>query len=264
MKYLDEYRDPALARRLVAEIRRSATRPWVLMEICGGQTHTLVKYGIEELVGERIELVHGPGCPVCVTPLEIVDKAIAIASTSGGHLRLLRRHAARAGVAQRPVPRQGRGRRRAHRLLAHGRLAGRARASASGRWCSSRWALRPPRRPMPWRCGRPSGEGLRNFSMLVSHVLVPPAIRLLLESPRQPRAGIHRPGPCLHGDGLRRIRGAGARVPRALRGGRVRAARSAGSHSDAGAATRRRPRAGGKPVRAQRDPRRQSRRLGSA
>src|ERR1035441_7853297 len=80
MKYLDEYRDPALARRLVAEIRRSATRPWVLMEICGGQTHTLVKYGIEELIGERVELVHGPGCPVCVTPLEILDKAIAIAS----------------------------------------------------------------------------------------------------------------------------------------------------------------------------------------
>ena len=80
MKYLDEYRDPRLAQSLVTEIRRTVTRPWVLMEICGGQTHTLMRYGIDELLPPQVELVHGPGCPVCVTALEIVDKAIAIAS----------------------------------------------------------------------------------------------------------------------------------------------------------------------------------------
>src|SRR5579884_3825804 len=80
MKYIDEYRDEHIARRLAAEIARKTTRPWVLMEICGGQTHTLMRYGIDELLPRGIEMVHGPGCPVCVTPLETIDKAIEIAS----------------------------------------------------------------------------------------------------------------------------------------------------------------------------------------
>ena len=80
MKYLDEYRDEKIARGIVAELARRATRPWVFMEICGGQTHTLMRYGIDELLPAGIELVHGPGCPVCVTSLETIDKAIEIAS----------------------------------------------------------------------------------------------------------------------------------------------------------------------------------------
>src|ERR1017187_2679116 len=80
MKYLDEYRDASIARALLAEVARRVTRPWVLMEICGGQTHTLMRYGIDELLPPEVELVHGPGCPVCVTPLEVVDRAIRIAS----------------------------------------------------------------------------------------------------------------------------------------------------------------------------------------
>src|SRR5271169_5643338 len=80
MKFIDEYRDPKLARALVGEIAGAVTRPWVLMEICGGQTHTLMRYGIDELLPPQLELVHGPGCPVCVTPLEMIDKAIALAS----------------------------------------------------------------------------------------------------------------------------------------------------------------------------------------
>ena len=80
MKYLDEYRDEKIARGIVAELGRRATRPWVLMEICGGQTHTLMRYGIDEILPAGIELVHGPGCPVCVTSLETIDKAIEIAS----------------------------------------------------------------------------------------------------------------------------------------------------------------------------------------
>ena len=83
MKYLDQYRDAGLVRGLVAEIRRTITQPWVIMEICGGQTHTIMKYGLDQLLPQEIELVHGPGCPVCVTSLEKVDKALAIASQPG-------------------------------------------------------------------------------------------------------------------------------------------------------------------------------------
>ena len=80
VKYLDEYRDPVLAKKLVAEIHRVTTRPWTLMEVCGGQTHTIVKQGIDEALPEGVRMIHGPGCPVCVTPLEQVDKALAIAA----------------------------------------------------------------------------------------------------------------------------------------------------------------------------------------
>src|SRR5271154_3766278 len=83
MKYLTEYRDGAAAKKLAAAIARTVTRPWTIMEVCGGQTHTIVKYGIDELLPREIELVHGPGCPVCVTPLELIDKAIEIASRPG-------------------------------------------------------------------------------------------------------------------------------------------------------------------------------------
>ena len=80
VKYLDEYRDPVLAKKLLAEIHRITTRPWTLMEVCGGQTHTIVKQGIDEALPEGVRMIHGPGCPVCVTPLEQVDKALAIAA----------------------------------------------------------------------------------------------------------------------------------------------------------------------------------------
>src|SRR5579864_2213461 len=80
MKFLDEYRDQALAQKIVSEIHRIVTRSWVLMEMCGGQTHSIVKYGLDYLLPPEVELVHGPGCPVCVTSLEMIDKAHAIAS----------------------------------------------------------------------------------------------------------------------------------------------------------------------------------------
>jgi hydrogenase expression/formation protein HypD len=82
MKYLDEYRDAELVKNGLAEIRRVVTRPWALMEICGGQTHSIMRHGLDELLPPEIELIHGPGCPVCVTPLELIDKAIAIAARS--------------------------------------------------------------------------------------------------------------------------------------------------------------------------------------
>ena len=80
MKYVEEYRDAAAARQYAASIARIVTRPWTIMEICGGQTHAIVKYGIDELLPEQITLAHGPGCPVCVTPVELIDKALRIAA----------------------------------------------------------------------------------------------------------------------------------------------------------------------------------------
>ncbi len=82
MKYVDEYRDLRISRYILAEIRRVLTRPWVIMEVCGGQTHSIVKYGLDQLLPPEVELVHGPGCPVCVTPLEMIDRAHAIARRS--------------------------------------------------------------------------------------------------------------------------------------------------------------------------------------
>jgi len=80
VKYVEEYRDPVAARQFAEAIARTVTRPWTLMEICGGQTHSIVKYGIDELLPKEVTLVHGPGCPVCVTPLELIDKALQIAA----------------------------------------------------------------------------------------------------------------------------------------------------------------------------------------
>ncbi len=193
MKYLDEYRDARLARALAAEIARRVTRPWVMMEICGGQTHTLMRYGIDELLPPRLELVHGPGCPVCVTPLEILDKAIAIASlpdvtlvTYGDMLRvpgsrsdLL--HAKAAGgdvrVAYSPTD-----------ALKLARAHPERRAVFLGIGFET---TAPANAMAVWQARQ---EGLRNFSMLASHVLVPPAIRALLDSPGHRVQGFIAPG----------------------------------------------------------------------
>lgn len=83
MKYVDEYRDPALAERLLAAVRRAATRRWTIMEVCGGQTHSLLRYGLTEALADQVELLHGPGCPVCVTPIETLDSAQELAQRPG-------------------------------------------------------------------------------------------------------------------------------------------------------------------------------------
>jgi hydrogenase expression/formation protein HypD len=80
VKFLDEYRDAGLAKQFARELHRVTTRSWKIMEVCGGQTHAIVKFGIDELLPRQIELIHGPGCPVCVTPLEMIDKALEIAA----------------------------------------------------------------------------------------------------------------------------------------------------------------------------------------
>jgi hydrogenase expression/formation protein HypD len=80
MKYLDEFSDPDMAAGLLDEIRQTVTRPWAIMEVCGGQTHTIIRNGIDQLLPDEVTLIHGPGCPVCVTPLEMIDRALAIAA----------------------------------------------------------------------------------------------------------------------------------------------------------------------------------------
>ena len=80
MKYLDEFSDPELAAAMLDESARTVTRPWAIMEVCGGQTHTIIRNGIDQLLPDGVELIHGPGCPVCVTPLETIDRALAIAA----------------------------------------------------------------------------------------------------------------------------------------------------------------------------------------
>ena len=83
MKYINEYRDPDKARQYSHAIAKISTGPWTIMEVCGGQTHAIIKYGIDALLPKTITLIHGPGCPVCVTAVEIIDQAIEIASMEG-------------------------------------------------------------------------------------------------------------------------------------------------------------------------------------
>ena len=107
MKYLDEFRDPVAARTLVEQIKRRATRTWTIMEVCGGQTHSIIRNGIDQLLGDAVEFIHGPGCPVCVTPLEMIDRALEIAAPRRRDLLLVRRHAAGARQPAGPVQRAG-------------------------------------------------------------------------------------------------------------------------------------------------------------
>jgi hydrogenase expression/formation protein HypD len=193
MKYLDEYRDPRLARVLLARLARRVTRPWVLMEICGGQTHTLMRYGIDALLPPQIELVHGPGCPVCVTPLEIVDKAIALAArpevTFVSYGDMLRVPGSRSDLLR--VKAAGGDVRVAYSPVEALKLAA-AYPRREVVFFGIGFETTAPANAMA--VAQAKREGLQNFSLLVSHVLVPPAIRLLLTSPRNRVQGFIAPG----------------------------------------------------------------------
>lgn len=182
MKFLDEYRHPAIARHLVQEIRGLTTRPWVIMEVCGGQTHSIIKNGIDQILPKAIELVHGPGCPVCVTPLEQIDKALAIARrpevifTSFGDM--LRVPGSRRDLFM--VKSAGGDVRVVYSPLDAVKIA-RANPHKQVVFFAVGFETTAPNNAMAvWQAHR---EGLRNFSILVSHVLVPPAMRALLASP---------------------------------------------------------------------------------
>lgn len=193
MKYIDEYRDEALAKKIVAEIHRIATQPWVLMEICGGQTHTIVKYGIDALLPKSVELVHGPGCPVCVTSLEMIDKAHAIARREnvifcsfGDMLRVpgsetdllvLKSRGADVRIVYSPLDclKIAKQNPQKHIVFFAIGFETTAPANALAVWLAKQ-------------------QGLKNFSLLVSHVLVPPAIEGIMQSPRNRVRGFLGPG----------------------------------------------------------------------
>src|SRR6516165_5055665 len=182
MKYLDEYRDAAAARRLRQAIRSVTTKPWTIMEVCGGQTHTIVKYGIDELLPPGMELVHGPGCPVCVTPLELIDKAIAIASRKevifcsfGDMLRVpgSRRDLFAVKAAGGDV-------RIVYSPLDCLRIAEENPARTVVFFAVGFETTSPANAMAVWQAKR---RGLKNFAVLVSHVLVPPAMTAILSAP---------------------------------------------------------------------------------
>ncbi len=182
MKYLHEYRAADLAQQFAHEIARVTTRPWTLMEVCGGQTHAIVKFGLDQLMPKAINLIHGPGCPVCVTPLEIIDKAIEIAlrpevlfCSFGDMLR---------------VPGS------ATDLLSTKAGGGDVRIIYSPIDAVKLAEQNPGREVVFFGVGfettapatamavhQAAQKGLKNFSLLVSHVLVPPAIEALLSAP---------------------------------------------------------------------------------
>ena len=182
MKFISEYRDAGLVHRTISEIRRTVTQPWVLMEICGGQTHAIMRHGLNQLLPEEIELVHGPGCPVCVTSLELIDKALAIASlpnvifTSYGDM--LR------------VPGSGRD------LFSVRADGGDIRVVYSPLDAVKIAQQNPDREVVFFAIGfettapanvmsvlHAESLGLTNYCLLVSHVRVPPAMHAILSSP---------------------------------------------------------------------------------
>ena len=193
MKYLDEYRDGKIARKIVDEMHRIQTQPWVIMEVCGGQTHSIVKNGIDHLLPEGVELVHGPGCPVCVTPLEMIDKAHAIARRpevifcsfgdmlrvpgSDGDLFTIKSQGGDVRVVYSPLD-----------------CLKIARANPEKRivfFAIGFETTAPANAMLAWRARQ---EGLKNVSLLVSHVLVPPALAAILSSPLNRVQGFLGPG----------------------------------------------------------------------
>src|SRR5947209_7484585 len=193
MKYVDEYRDGAAAARLAEAIRRCVTRPWTLMEVCGGQTHTIVRYGIDEILPRQVELVHGPGCPVCVTSLETIDRAHAIAARpdvlfcSFGDM--LRVPGSRGDLLQ--LKSQGSDVRIVYSPLDAVNLAAAHPARQVVFFAIGFETTAPPNAMAVWLAKR---RGLKNFSVLVSHVLVPPSMTAILQAPGNRVQGFLGPG----------------------------------------------------------------------
>jgi hydrogenase expression/formation protein HypD len=182
MKYLDEYRDQRIAQKILAEIRKTITRPWVLMEVCGGQTHSIVKYGLDCLLPEQVELVHGPGCPVCVTSLEMIDRAHAIARMPGvifcSFGDMLRVPGSNGDLFK--IKSEGGDIRVVYSPLDSLKIA-RANPDKKVVFFAIGFETTAPANAMAvWQARE---QGIRNFSVLVSHVLVPPAMMGILGSP---------------------------------------------------------------------------------
>ncbi len=182
MKYITEYRDAELVKKTISQIQATVTRPWTLMEICGGQTHSIIRHGLDQLLPSEVELVHGPGCPVCVTPLELIDKALAIASQpdviftsygdmlrvpgSHGDLFSVRAEGGDVRVVYSPLDALKIARENPEKEVVFFAIGFETTAPANVMSVLQAQRL-----------------GLENYSILVSHVCVPPAIRAILGSP---------------------------------------------------------------------------------
>jgi hydrogenase expression/formation protein HypD len=193
MKYLDEYRDGDIAAKLVERIRRVQTKPWVIMEVCGGQTHSIVRNGIDHLLPKGVELVHGPGCPVCVTPLEMIDKAHAIARRpdvifcsfgdmlrvpgSDGDLFSIKSLGGDVRVVYSPLDCLKIARANPEKQVVFFAIGFETTAPANAM--------------LAWQARQ---SGIDNLSLLVSHVLVPPAMEAILSSPQNRVQGFLGPG----------------------------------------------------------------------
>ena len=182
MKYLGEFRDAELAQILARQIRARVTRRWVLMEVCGGQTHAILRNGLDQLLPAEVELVHGPGCPVCVTPLETIDKALAIAARPGVTFCSFGDMLRVPGSAKDlfHVKAEGGDVRVVYSPLDAVNLA-RQNPDREVVFFGIGFETTAPANAMAVHIARE--QGLRNFSMLVSHVLVPPAMEAILASP---------------------------------------------------------------------------------
>ena len=182
MKYLDEYRDGNACKRIASEIARIVTKPWAIMEVCGGQTHSIIRNGIDQILPDEIEMIHGPGCPVCVTPLEMIDKALAIASrpevifcSFGDMLRVpgskddlfkVKGAGGDVRVVYSPLDAVNIARENPDREVVFFAIGFETTAPANA---------------MAVKLAK--DQGVTNFSALVSHVLVPPAIEAIMNSP---------------------------------------------------------------------------------
>ena len=182
MKFIEEYRDPAAAHALAAELARTITRPWTLMEVCGGQTHAILRFGIDRLLPPQLRLIHGPGCPVCVTPAGLIDQAVeltqrpeVILCSFGDMLRVPGRqgdlmHAKAAGgdvrVVYSPLDALALARREPDRQVVFFAIGFETTAPANA-----------------MAAYQARADGLKNFSLLVSQVLVGPAMDFILRSP---------------------------------------------------------------------------------
>ncbi len=182
MKYLEEYRDADGARKYARELARVTTRPWTLMEVCGGQTHAIVKFGLDELLPKQVTLIHGPGCPVCVTPLEIIDKALQIAARPGvifcSFGDMLRVPGSQTDLLS--VKAQGADVRIVYSPLDALKIAENAAGKEVVFFGVGFETTAPGTAMAVLQAAR---QGVKNFSLLVSHVLVPPAIEALVRSP---------------------------------------------------------------------------------
>ncbi|MDJ0346488.1 hydrogenase formation protein HypD [Streptomyces sp. H10-C2] len=181
MKYLDEFSDPDLAKKLIDQIHAATTQPWAMMEVCGGQTHSIIRHGIDQLLPDCVEMIHGPGCPVCVTPLEIIDRALAIAArpevifcSFGDMLRVpgssqdlfsVKSAGGDVRVVYSPLDALKLARQNPDREVVFFGIGFETTAPANAMTVFQARRL-----------------GVRNFSMLVSHVLVPPAMAAIMES----------------------------------------------------------------------------------